>query len=199
MASTRGANLAAVSAKMAPDLGGASVSTAPETTTQSLPMHAGHTFSNQMSESPETPEQVISASQPQLMDELTMDITKPGHEVPKSTSEVASTSSDVTLTSEAVQEVGLEGVANEVFRATMTEVAGNAAQTQIVGGSPGDGASPLLQSTIEGADGLVSANVDLPVTPAQTQPLETNASQQMPVDALAGVCRPTGYLWWRHP
>ena len=76
---------------------------------------------------------MTGASQPQLMDELTMDITKPGHDLIKSAPELASTSSDVTLTDVTVKEAGLEGGVNDIFHTTMTHLAESTADTQTEG------------------------------------------------------------------
>ena len=135
LASTQGCVIPASSdaIKSALEQNGGSIGSEAGAARENAPRTVDHTLFNQISELPEASTQVTGTSQPQLMDELTMDITKPGHDLIKSAPELASTSSDVTLTDLTVQETGLEGGANDVFHATMTHLAESTADTQTEG------------------------------------------------------------------
>ena len=187
LASTQGCVIPSSSdaMKSALELNGGSIGSEAEAARESAPTTVDHTLFNQISELPEASTQVTGTSQPQLMDELTMDITKPGHDLIKSTPELASTSSDVTLTDITVKEAGLEVGANDVFHTTMTHLAESTADTQSVVSNPRDGASRLLQSATVIADAPESANVEQPLTPAQAREA-INTSQQVAVDAPLG-------------
>ena len=187
LASTQGCVIPSSSdaMKLALELNGGSIGSEAEAARENAPTTVDRTLFNQISELPEASPQVTGTSQPQLMDELTMDITKPGHDLIKSAPELASTSSDVTLTDVTVQEVGLEGVANDVFHTTMTHLAESTADTQSVVSNPRDGASRLLQSATVIADAPESANAEQPLTPAQAREA-INTSQQVAVDAPLG-------------
>jgi hypothetical protein len=187
LASTQGCVIPASSdaIKSALEQNGGSIGSEAGASRENAPRTVDHTLFNQISELPEASPQVTGTSQPQLMDELTMDITKPGHDLIKSAPELASTSSDVTLTDVTVQEVGLEGGAKDVFHTTMTHLAESTADTQSVASNPRDGASRLLQSATVIAGAPESANVEQPLTPAQVRgPIDT--SQQMAVDVPLG-------------
>ena len=187
LASTQGCVIPSSSEaiKSALELNGGSIGSEAGAARENAPTTVDHTLFNQIRELPEASPQVTGTSQPQLMDELTMDITKPGHDLIKSAPELASTSSDVTLTDLTVQETGLEGGANDVFHATMTHLAESTADTQSVVSNPRDGVSRLLQSATVIADAPESTNAEQPLTPAQAREA-INTSQQVAVDAPLG-------------
>ena len=118
------------------ELNGGSIGSQAGAARENAPTTVDRSLFNQISELPEASPQVTGASQPQLMDELTMDITKPGHDLIKSAPELASTSSDVTLTDVTVKEAGLEGGVNDIFHTTMTHLAESTADTQTEGVPP---------------------------------------------------------------
>ena len=172
LASTQGCVIPASpdAMKSALELNGGSIGIEAGAARENAPTTVDRTLFNQISELPEASPQVTGASQPQLMDELTMDITKPGHDLIKSAPELASTSSDVTLTDVTVKEAGLEGGVNDIFHTTMTHLAESTADTQteglpLMGTPPADDArsADFTMTMVETGRKLAAHSTAIPI------------------------------------